>query len=107
MNTTTSSFNSEFVKIGLTTSSIHFTTESLNYTSGALNTQTGSQNLINYNTSVWTGSVRYELNDLEAYTSSLKAAIVVNGTNIKIIGELTASKIYTEFISSSVLFVTG
>jgi hypothetical protein len=107
INTTTASFDSEFIKIGLTTSSIHYTTESLNYTSGALNTQTGSQDVINLNNSVWTGSVRYELNDLEAYTSSLKAAIVVNGTNVTIIGELSASKIYTEYITSSVLFVTG
>ncbi len=107
INTTTSSFDSEFIKIGLTTSSIHYTTESLNYTSGALNTQTGSQNLINYNTSVWTGSVRYELNDLEAYTASLKQAIIVNGSNVQIVGELRVEKFYSDFITSSIIFVTG
>jgi hypothetical protein len=51
--------------------------------------------------------MRAEIGGIEAYTPSLKSAIIVNGTNVRIIGELTASRIYTEFITSSVLFVTG
>ena len=63
--------------------------------------------MVNYQNSLVTSSYRTELNSIEAYTSSLKSAIVVSGTNVKIIGELTASRIYTEYITSSVLFVTG
>jgi hypothetical protein len=100
INNTTSSFNSEFGKIGSTTASIHFTTQSLN-------TQTGSQESINTTISIVTGSMRAEIGGIEAYTASLKNAIIVNGTNVRIVGELTASRIYTEFITSSVLFVTG
>jgi hypothetical protein len=70
-------------------------------------TQTGSQESINTTISIVTGSMRAEIGGIEAYTASLKSAIVVNGNNVRIIGELTASRIYTEFITSSVLFVTG
>ena len=62
---------------------------------------------MNTTLSIVTGSMRAEIGGIEAYTASLKSAIVVNGTNVRIIGELTASRIYTEFITSSVLFVTG
>ena len=51
--------------------------------------------------------MRAEIGGIEAYTASLKSAIIVNGTSVRIVGELTASRIYTEFITSSVLFVTG
>jgi hypothetical protein len=72
-----------------------------------MNTQSSSQDLVNYQNSIVTSSFRNEIGGIEAYTASLKSAIVVNGTNVRIIGELTASRIYTEFITSSVLFVTG
>ena len=62
---------------------------------------------MNYQNSIVTSSYRIELNTIEAYTASLKSAIIVNGSSVRIIGELTASRIYTEYITSSVLFVTG
>ena len=74
---------------------------------GSMNTQSSSQDSVNYQNSIVTSSFRNEIGGIEAYTASLKSAIVVNGTNVRIIGELTASRIYTEFITSSVLFVTG
>ena len=100
INITTSSFNTEFSKIGSTTSSIHFATQSLN-------TQTGSQESINTTISIVTGSMRAEIGGVEAYTASLKNAFILNGTNVRIVGELTASKIYTEFITSSISFTSG
>jgi predicted Fe-Mo cluster-binding NifX family protein len=93
INTTTSSFDSVFLRISSVT--------------GSMNTQSSSQDSVNYQNSIVTSSFRNEIGGIEAYTASLKSAIVVNGTNVRIIGELTASRIYTEFITSSVLFVTG
>ena len=93
INTTTSSFDSVFLRISSVT--------------GSMNTQSSSQDLVNYQNSIVTSSFRNEIGGIEAYTASLKSAIVVNGSNVRIIGELTASRIYTEFITSSVLFVTG
>jgi hypothetical protein len=89
------------------TNTISIFTASVNFTTQSLNTQTGSQGLVNYQNSIITSSYRIELNSIEAYTASLKSAIVVSGTNVRIIGELSASRIYTEYITSSVLFVTG
>jgi hypothetical protein len=93
INNTTSSFDSVFLRISSVT--------------GSMNTQSSSQELVNYQNSIVTSSFRNEIGGIEAYTASLKSAIIVNGTNVRIIGELTASRIYTEFITSSVLFVTG
>jgi hypothetical protein len=89
------------------TNTISTFTASVNFTTQSLNTQTGSQQSMNTTLSIVTGSMRAEIGGIEAYTASLKSAIIVNGTNVRIIGELTASRIYTEFITSSVLFVTG
>jgi hypothetical protein len=74
---------------------------------GSMNTQSSSQDSVNYQNSIVTSSFRNEIGGIEAYTASLKSAIVVNGSSVRIIGELSASRIYTEFITSSVLFVTG
>jgi hypothetical protein len=93
INTTTSSFDSVFLRISSVT--------------GSMNTQSSSQDSVNYQNSIVTSSFRNEIGGIEAYTASLKSAIIVNGNNVRIIGELTASRIYTEFITSSVLFVTG
>ena len=70
-------------------------------------TQTGSQDLVNYQNSVITSSYRIELNSIEAYTSSLKSAISVNGSNVQIIGELNVNKLNVQYISSSVLLTSG
>jgi len=128
MNTQSSSQDLVNRQISLVTGSIHFVTgalnaftgsvigqtntistftASVNFTTQSLNTQTGSQQSMNTTLSIVTGSMRAEIGGIEAYTASLKSAIVVNGNNVRIIGELTASRIYTEFITSSVLFVTG
>jgi hypothetical protein len=93
INNTTSSFDSVFLRISSVT--------------GSMNTQSSSQDLVNYQNSIVTSSFRNEIGGIEAYTASLKSAIIVNGSSVRIIGELTASRIYTEFITSSVLFVTG
>jgi hypothetical protein len=104
INTTTSSFNSEFGKIGSTTASLHFTTSSLNAFTGSiigqnntistftssvnfatqsLNTQTGSQESLNTTLSIVTGSMRAEIGGIESYTASLKGqAIVSSSTQI-------------------------
>lgn len=70
INTTTSSFNSEFIKIGSTTSSIHFTTQSLN-------TQTGSQNSLNAQIGIATGS----LNAFTQSLNSLSGSFATTGSN--------------------------
>jgi hypothetical protein len=70
-------------------------------------TQTGSQDLVNLGISTFTGSLRSEVNLIEAYTSSLKAAISVNGSNVQIIGELNVNKLNVQYISSSVLLTSG
>jgi hypothetical protein len=128
LNTQTGSQSNLNAQIGIATASLNFATgalnsftgsvigqtntistftASVNFTTQSLNTQTGSQGLVNYQNSIITSSYRIELNSIEAYTASLKSAIVVSGTNVRIIGELSASRIYTEYITSSVLFVTG
>jgi hypothetical protein len=55
------------------TASVHFATQSLN-------TQTGSQDLVNLGISTFTGSLRSEVNLIEAYTASLKAAGIVSSS---------------------------
>ena len=55
------------------TASIHFGTQSLN-------TQTGSQDLVNLGISTFTGSLRSEVNLIEAYTASLKSAAIVSSS---------------------------
>ncbi len=55
------------------TASIHFATQSLN-------TQTGSQDLVNLGISTFTGSLRSEVNLIEAYTASLKGAAIVSSS---------------------------
>jgi hypothetical protein len=128
LNQQTGSQGNLNAQIGISTSSLNFTTgalnlftgsvigqtntistftASVNFTTQSLNIQTGSQESINTTLSIVTGSMRAEIGGIEAYTASLKDAIIVNGTNVRIVGELTASRIYTEFITSSVLFVTG
>jgi len=121
LNSFTGSIISQTNTIATFTSSVNFATSSLNTqtgsqdlvnrgissVTGSMNTQSSSQDSVNYQNSIVTSSFRNEIGGIEAYTASLKSAIIVNGTNVRIIGELTASRIYTEFITSSVLFVTG
>ena len=69
--------------------------------------QTGSQDLVNYQNSIITSSYRIELNSIEAYTSSLKSAIIVNGTNVQIVGNLDVARLNVQYVSSSVLVTSG
>ena len=69
--------------------------------------QTGSQDLVNLGISTFTGSLRSEVNLIEAYTASLKGAIVVSGTNVEVLGTLTAQEIYTTYVTSSVMYQSG
>jgi archaellum component FlaC len=48
-----------------------------------------------------------DINNLGAYTQSLKSAIIVDGTDVQIIGELRADKFYVNYITSSVSLLTG
>jgi hypothetical protein len=107
LNFTTGALNAFTGSVIGQTNTISTFTASVNFTTQSLNTQTGSQQSMNTTLSIVTGSMRAEIGGIEAYTASLKSAIVVNGTSVRIVGELTASRIYTEFITSSVLFVTG
>ena len=70
-------------------------------------TQTGSQDLVNYQNSIITSSYRIELNSIEAYTSSLKNAIIINGSNVQIVGELDVARLNVQYVSSSVLVTSG
>jgi len=72
-NLFTSSQNEVNFGVSIVTSSIdvHILKQSI---------QTGSQDLINYNNSVWTGSIRIELNSIEEYTASLKGHSIVSSS---------------------------
>ena len=70
---TTYATDAQLYQLYQATASIHFTTQSLN-------TQTGSQDLVNLGISTFTGSLRSELDLIEAYTASLKAAEIVSSS---------------------------
>ena len=70
-----------------TTASLNNYTGSNNYvlyrimqTTSSLNTQTGSQDLVNLGISTFTGSIRSEIDLIEAYTASLKGAAIVSSS---------------------------
>jgi len=69
--------------------------------------QTGSQDLVNYQNSIVTSSFRNEIGGIEAYTASLKNAIIVNGTNVQIVGELDVARLNVQYVSSSVSYNSG
>jgi len=50
---------------------------------------------------------RADIIGLQTYTSSLKQAIQVSGTNVQIVGELRANQFYVNYITSSVSLLTG
>jgi len=70
---TTYATDAQLYQLYQATASIHFTTQSLN-------TQTGSQDLVNLGISTFTGSLRSELDLIEAYTASLKGAAIVSSS---------------------------
>jgi len=106
-NVINSSVDAHILGISTYTASATTTNTSIDAHILAQSRQTASQDLVNYQNSIVTSSFRNEIGGIEDYTASLKSAIIVNGSSVRIIGELTASRIYTEFITSSVLFVTG
>jgi hypothetical protein len=55
----------------------------------------------------FTGSLRSEVNGIEAYTASLKGAIEVSGQNVNVLGMITAQQFNVTFVSSSVMYQSG
>jgi hypothetical protein len=96
----TASVKSEIGDIEIYTASLKETiTQTLAYTGSVK--ETISQTL------AYTASVKNEVGGLEAYTASLKGAIVVNGTNVEVLGTLSAQQIHTTYTTSSVLYQSG
>jgi hypothetical protein len=82
-------------------------TASIQFATASLNTQTGSQDLVNLGISTFTGSLRSEVNLIEAYTASLKGAIEVSGQNVNVLGMITAQQFNVTYVSSSVMYQSG
>ena len=74
---------------------------------GSMNTQSSSQDSVNYQNSIVTSSFRNEIGGIEAYTASLKNAIIVNGSNVQIVGELDVARLNVQYVSSSVAYSSG
>ena len=55
----------------------------------------------------YTGSLRSEVNLIEAYTASLKGAIEVSGQNVNVLGMITAQQFNVTYVSSSTLYQSG
>jgi hypothetical protein len=55
----------------------------------------------------FTGSLRSEVNGIEAYTASLKGAIEVSGQNVNVLGSITAQQFNVTYVSSSVMYQSG
>ena len=110
----TSSIDAHILKQSIQTGSQDLINYNLSVVTSSINThilkqatQTGSQDLVNYQNSIITSSYRIELNSIEAYTSSLKSAIIVNGTNVQIVGNLDVARLNVQYVSSSVLVTSG
>jgi hypothetical protein len=78
----------------------------------SLNTQTGSQDLVNLGISTFTGSIREEINGIETYTASLKAAAIVSSSTqisnyYKFAETASANTFYGNQTISGSLSVTG
>jgi len=55
----------------------------------------------------FTGSLRSEVNGIEAYTASLKGAIEVSGQDVNVLGMITAQQFNVTYVSSSVMYRSG
>ena len=96
-------------------------TASVNNSITLFGEHTASQTTINSGISAVTGAFatelggiqtqltnrRDELNGLEAYTSSLKGAIQVNGQDVNVLGMLTAQQFNVTYVSSSTMYQSG
>ena len=82
-------------------------TRSLELLSGSMIGITNGLMAYTASNETWKTGVRGEVDGIEAYTSSLKAAISVSGTNVQIIGDLNVNKLNVQYISSSVLVTSG
>ena len=114
LNTQTGSQDLVNFRIASTTGSINTTTSSfdlvfraISSVTGAMNTQSSSQDLVNYQNSIVTSSFRNEIGGIGAYTASLKNAIIVNGSNVQIVGELDVARLNVQYVSSSVSYNSG
>jgi archaellum component FlaC len=70
-------------------------------------TQNTSQLGVNLGISTFTGSLRDEVNGIEAYTASLKGAIEVSGQDVNVLGMLTAQQFNVTYVSSSTMYQSG
>jgi hypothetical protein len=82
-------------------------TRSLELLSGSMIGITNGLMAYTSSNETWKTGVRDEVNGIESYTSSLKAAISVSGTNVQIIGDLNVNKLNVQYVSSSVLVTSG
>jgi hypothetical protein len=128
--------DSQLYQLYQATASIHFATQSLNTQTGSIGSvlsglsnvtsayattfnsidahilkqsiQTGSQDLVNLGISTFTGSLRSEVNLIEAYTASLKNAFTIDSNNdVYFSGKITTQEVHTTYTTSSVLFQSG
>jgi hypothetical protein len=64
--------------------------------------------LVNLGISTFTGSLRSEVNLIEAYTASLKNAFTIDSNNdVYFSGKITTQEVHTTYTTSSVLFQSG
>jgi hypothetical protein len=110
----TASVDSHIVGISTYTSSVrdtlarvHQATRSLELHSGSMIGVTNGLMAYTASNTTLNAGLRDEVNGIESYTSSLKAAISVNGTNVQIIGDLNVNKLNVQYVSSSVLVTSG
>jgi len=106
-NTTNTSIDSHILGISKQTGSQDLVNRGISSVTGSMNTQSSSQDLVNYQNSIVTSSFRNEIGGIEAYTASLKNAIIVNGTNVQIVGELDVARLNVQYVSSSVSYNSG
>jgi predicted Fe-Mo cluster-binding NifX family protein len=114
LNNYTSSALGQANTISAFTSSINAFTGSqinkdftLSVVTSSLNAFTSSQIGKDGTLAIVTSSFRDEIGGIEAYTASLKGAIIVNGSNVQIVGELDVARLNVQYVSSSVLVTSG
>jgi hypothetical protein len=86
---------------------LYQSTRSLELHSGSMIGVTNGLMAYTASNSTLNTGLRGEIDGIEAYTASLKAAISVSGTNVQIIGDLNVNKLNVQYISSSVLVTSG
>jgi hypothetical protein len=96
--------------VGITNGLMALTASMKNSAIVSSSTQVQNYDLFALNSNLYTstGSIRSEINLIEAYTASLKNAFTINGSNdVYFTGKITAQEIHTTYTTSSVLFQSG